>query len=208
MKLIDLINKRFGALSVIARHSQDLNGGPVWVCQCDCGKLSNVRGTSLKQGHTRSCGCIARDGVTVRNTRHGMRNTPEYRVWAAMKSRCINPGSQAWRNYGGRGITVCAQWIESFPQFLNDMGEQPSSNHSIDRLNNDGGYAPENCQWVERLTQANNRRTNRIVEVGGKKVTMRQASTLLGISYSLLKSRSKTNIKTDGLAWIGGEAVD
>jgi hypothetical protein len=116
-----------------------------------------------------SCGCRKREGRT--NVKHDASFTPEYRAWAQARSRCLNPKHQAYRNYGGRGITMCQRWADSFEAFLVDMGKRPSANHSIDRIDNDGHYQPGNCRWATLAEQSKNRRTFKIKR-RGKEITM------------------------------------
>ena len=119
-------------------------------CKCDCGVTSFVPPSNLKTGHTSSCGCI--------QTTHGMRHTKTYKSWAAMKDRCTNPNASFYRNYGGRGIVVCARWLESFENFLEDMKEKPTPIHTIERVDVNGNYEPSNCIWIPKSEQNKNRR--------------------------------------------------
>lgn len=117
----------------------------------------------LASGNTKSCGCLRRETtslVGLAKKTHGMRDTPEYGVWANMKDRCYNPSSEDYKNYGGRGIKVCERWLNSFENFYEDMGEKPWSKllYSLDRINNDGNYEPSNCRWATVKQQVNNRR--------------------------------------------------
>src|SRR5712675_2993981 len=131
----DLTGRRFGKLKVI-----DISGGRdssnqiMWECKCDCGEELDVAGHSLRSHNTRSCGCLN----TIDRQTHGMSDSPEYGVWAAMNDRCRNPNTASYKNYGARGIRVCFAWISSFEQFYEDMGPRPSDEYSIERINNDG----------------------------------------------------------------------
>lgn len=130
-------------------------------CVCDCGEETVVRSDKLKSGHTKSCGCLqrerTRDALSKTKT-HGMTNSNEYYVWCGMKSRCFNENNKSYKNYGGRGITVCDRWRDSFENFYKDMGPRPSSTHQIDRINNDGNYEPDNCKWRTPSENCLNRR--------------------------------------------------
>lgn len=152
---IDLTGRVFGMLTVIRRGGSK----PVkWFCQCECGNETVTHGASLRKGKTRSCGCLI--GATARATfrKHGRSSTQVYRAWTGMIERCSNPNFRQWDSYGGRGITICDRWRERFENFLADIGEPPSPDHSLDRINNDGNYEPGNCRWATRVEQSANRR--------------------------------------------------
>ena len=158
-KAIDLTNQRFGRL-VVLRRADCANGHARWHCQCDCGGQTVVESYPLRRAKVVSCGCANRDRVASLNLSHGeaSQETPEYRAWASMLSRCTNPSHKSFANYGGRGIGACRRWLESYRAFLEDMGRRPTPKHSIDRINNDGDYEPGNCRWATATTQQNNRR--------------------------------------------------
>jgi hypothetical protein len=149
---------------------------------CDCGQHRVVRGGELTSGHSRSCGCAYR---------HGMQKTPEWACWQAMKQRCINPLNPSYANYGGRGIVVCDRWSNSFRVFLADMGPRPSPEHSIDRIDNDGPYSPDNCRWATAQVQNNNRRVTRMVEFAGKRQSLATWAREVGIPFDTLVYRYK-----------------
>ena len=158
MKFIDLTGKRYGRLVVLKRIGTKC-GHPLWKCVCDCGETHEALASTLKAGATQSCGCLRRELVIVKNTTHGLSNSPEYIIWGHIKARCLNKNSQAFKYYGGRGISICPKWEHSFKAFLDDMGERPTVKHSIERVNNDGDYEPSNCQWIPIAEQAWNTRS-------------------------------------------------
>lgn len=163
----EMIGQTFGRLTVIslAPSRKSGNGGTRWKCLCECGAKTISRGTSLRAGESRSCGCLQRERATAsivqRSTKHGhaarYRPSAEYRSWQAMHRRCSNKNDNKYKYYGGRGIRVCKKW-KSFEHFLADMGPKPTLKHSIDRINSNGIYAPKNCRWATSVEQNNNKR--------------------------------------------------
>jgi hypothetical protein len=140
-----------------------------YLCKCECGNEINVLIHHLKK-NTKSCGCLRVEisksliGDLASNFKHGLRKTPEYEIWRAMKQRCLNPKHKSWKNYGGRGIKICDRWLNSVENFFEDMGKRPNSDYSIDRINNDGNYEPSNCKWATPTEQNNNRRIYKKIE--------------------------------------------
>lgn len=179
-RLEDLAGQRFGRLVVVSLHPiRSKSGETLWECLCDCGKETIVFAGNLKKGDTRSCGCLHRETLSKAKTTHGMRNSPEYGIWNSIKCRVLNTGDQAFKSYGGRGIKICERWLK-FENFYSDMGRRPSSNHSIDRKDNNGNYEPGNCRWATRSEQSNNTRRN--VMIGG--LTMFEYTEKHGLIYA------------------------
>lgn len=133
-----------------------------WFCRCDCGNLTSVPTDRLNSGKTRSCGCLRIEALIVRNTTHNICGFPEYAVWASMKDRCYNPHNRSFSNYGGRGISVCAEWRNDFAAFVRDMGRRPLPDLTIERLDVNGSYCPSNCVWESRIVQNRNRRSSKL----------------------------------------------
>lgn len=157
--------ERVGRLTAI-RFDTIVDGYSKYWFKCDCGTVKSIYARFVKSGGAKSCGCLAqesrlRNARNPSHVRHGHRRrsdtTTEYASWCGMKARCGNPNNPNYQNYGGRGVRVCKEWLESFETFFRDMGPRPSG-HSIDRINNDGNYQPDNCRWATSLQQNNNRR--------------------------------------------------
>jgi hypothetical protein len=157
-RYIDMAGKRFGRLVGINLVEPWRRGRSTrWKFHCDCGNELVALGTSVRTGDTVSCGCYKRDVAGKNRIKHGMANTSEYIIWKGMRRRCSNPKCSAYKNYGGRGITVCKEWDESFQQFYKDMGPRPLG-LTLERINNDLGYSKENCVWATRKQQRRNQR--------------------------------------------------
>ena len=151
----DIKGQRFGRLVAVSYLT---NGD--WICQCDCGKEVTKKGTKLRKGLVKSCGCFRRDYISNRNTSHGKTKTYLYRLWLSIKTRCYNSNGVRWEHYGGRGIIMYETWIDDFEKFedwiIENLGDRPEG-YSLDRIENDGNYEPGNLRWADFYTQNNNR---------------------------------------------------
>ena len=190
MGLKNLIGQRFSRLTVTERLPNDKHGSSMWLCLCDCGNSVAVRGGDLRNGHTRSCGCLLKQVTSARSITHGQSKTPLYRIWNSMRQRCENKNDAAYQNYGARGVTVCDEWMHSFQSF-SDWAFQHGyvDGLTIDRKDNNGGYCPENCQWVTMKTQQNNKRNNHVLTFNGKTMTVAEWSDFLNVRPSAIYSR-------------------
>ncbi len=165
-KFIDITGQRFARLLVLGFAGRERKHSK-WFCKCDCGSITKVSANQLRTDSTKSCGCLKDETTSKRNTTHGMCGTPEYIAYGNMKMRCYNPNDARYSDYGGRGIKVCERW-HKFENFLADMGLKPSPAHSLDRIDFNGDYCPENCRWETDLIQAQNRRPVRFLTLKGE----------------------------------------
>lgn len=193
-KAIDMTGVRYGSITAISAAGPS-NGAKIkWLCRCDCGCDFVTCGGKIRSGEVISCPSCSRERVRLDRVTHGKRKTDEYRIWTHIKSRCFNPKVPSYKNYGGRGITMCDKWRESFDSFISDMGCRPSTDHSIDRINNDGNYEPGNCRWATRKTQMNNTRVNRLIQIEGETKTMTQWADVIGVCREVVYKRLKRGI--------------
>ena len=193
MKLKMVINRGdvYGRLTIIqeAKYMHYKDNGRIkklrrFKCLCDCGKQTIVFLSNLRSGITKSCGCLREEIIT----KHGMNATSEYKCWQNIRERCNNKKYIGYYNYGGRGITVCDRWMK-FENFYKDMRGKPGPEYSIDRIDNDGNYEPENCRWATQEQQANNRSSNVLIKFKNKTQNIKQWSNELGINYGTLQKR-------------------
>jgi len=159
----EMVGKRFNMLVVVKRGYQNKEKRWLWECLCDCGKICFVGKNSLDFGRV-SCGCYK----PKPNLSHGMKGTKEYRTWQGLKDRCLNKKGKNYPGYGGKGITVSKEWKKSFETFYKDMGKAPTKKHEIDRRDNNSGYSAQNCRWVDRKTNLQNKSNSKIWDIKGK----------------------------------------
>ena len=186
-KIKDITGQRFGRLTVIA-HVGYRRKYALWQCECDCGNSTIVIGSDLRRGNTQSCGCLARDRSSEVHFMHGMDGTPTYKSWIGTKTRCYKPDDSHYKDYGGRGIRVCTRWKNSFENFLEDMGKRPEGK-TLDRIDNDGNYTPDNCKWSTPKEQSRNQRTNKLITYQGETECLARWAEILNVNYETLRSR-------------------
>ncbi len=190
----------FGRLTVLREQGRNAKQNRLWLCRCECGTEITATTARLRNGNTKSCGCLSRDHAAAkareRNYRHGMARTVEYQTWKGMIQRCTNPAAPDFACYGGRGITVCRRWLEGFENFYADMGPRPDG-FSLDRIEVDGDYAPENCRWASNLRQQNNRRSNHFLTVAGKTQSIADWAREYGLSDATISGRIKRGWDAD-----------
>lgn len=194
-RIRDLTGNRYGRLVVLSFAGRR-GGKTMWKCECDCGTIKDVSSSSLLSGYTRSCGCLHRDVYstwTPPNKTHGMKDSAEFNIWSMMKNRCTNPNCNRHQFYKDKGIKVCDRWLGpyGFIHFIEDMGMRPGPRYSIDRIDNDGDYCPENCRWATKKEQSNNQSRNLILEYNGKKNTLALWCDELGLNYKRTWKRLK-----------------
>lgn len=190
----DISGQKFGRLTAIERVGKDKENRALWRCVCECGNEIIVPGKSLRSGNTKSCGCFNIDDATQRivalNTTHGMSHTRLFKIWGRMHTRCENPNVIEWRYYGGKGISVCEEWNEFEPFYSWSIANGYSDDLTIDRIDSNKGYSPDNCRWTTLHEQAVNRRSTRFIEYNGVTLCMSDWSRVYGMSSSWLNGMS------------------
>ena len=190
-KVIDLTGKRFGRLVVIKRLENDKHYSACWLCKCDCGNIKSIKGNSLRRGLTVSCGCYHKETVTNRQTTHNSSKTRLFRIWQHMKARCYNPNYKFYSYYGGRGITICDEWRNDFISFQQwSLSHGYTDELTLDRINTNGNYEPDNCRWVTRKIQQNNNRRNLNFTINGETKTLAQWCEIYGVPHRRTRYRA------------------
>lgn len=209
MRFVDLTGKRFGRLTVLQR-ADGKEKRSYFLCKCDCGNVLKIVGRDIKRGHTVSCGCYKKEIIKQRNTVlfriDGRTNTRLYKVWVSMKMRCENQNHKAYNDYGGRGITICEEWskFENFKKWAIESGYNENCSVrelTLDRIDVNGNYEPNNCRWVDMKTQANNRRNNVFICINGENRTVSEWARYSNINLSTLWYRIKRG-------WTGEKLIE
>lgn len=194
-KLIDLTGQRFGRLVVLERAENSKRGNTRWKCKCDCGNERVIEGNALRREHTKSCGCRAKEVAKSINTTHSESYTRLYRIWSQMIQRCTNPKQKRYPDYGGRGITICEEWKHSYIAFrnwamANGYDENaPKGQCTIDRIDNDRGYSPDNCQWTTITEQNRNKRNLHYVTINSETKPVAEWCKQYNLSHQTVHSR-------------------
>lgn len=198
-----MTGKRFGKLVVIKRSGSDKHKNATWLCKCDCGNETIVSGIYLRQGETRSCGCLQRKVVREAKTTHGLSKTRLYRVWAGIKNRCYNPRAENYKYYGAKGVIMCDEWKNDFLSFrdwaLNNGYDESAKTQvcTIDRIDCGKSYSPNNCRIANHVTQCNNQTSNRIFTYNETSKSMAEWARVFGIKYTTLRARIRRGIPFD-----------
>lgn len=200
-RTLDLSGRVFSYLTVISFQGVNKYRMSMWLCRCVCGKEKVLSRNTLIIGNTKSCGCMHAVPTTThghkRRNPDGTRGTPTYSCWALMKHRCLNPSNKHYADYGGRGISLCERWMK-FENFLSDMGKRPDG-MSIDRIDNNKGYAPENCRWIPLAIQQQNKRNNRLITIGGVTHCVAEWARIKGINRKTVGTRMFRGVPEDKL---------
>lgn len=190
-----MIGKRFGRLVVLDYAGTNKHQKRCYKCKCDCGNVCVVCGCELRKGHTRSCGCLHKEKIAKGNPKHNHNSSRLQPIWAEMKQRCCNPNNKSYTNYGGRGIKVCSEWLNDFNAFFNwamANGYDKKANRSectLDRIDNNGNYCPENCRWAKASVQSRNTRRTHNISMNGKTQCMMDWCIELNLPYDTVRSR-------------------
>jgi hypothetical protein len=191
---LQLEGKRFGRLVVLKESENRTTHNKVkWICRCDCGAILDTLGASLKGGLTKSCGCLRKETTSVMSKTHGLRQHPLYDVYGGIKARCYNLKNKCYKYYGGRGITMCEYWLESFENFYKDVGASWKKGLELDRIDNDKGYSKGNCRWVTHQQNCHNKGSN-----------LNSASKYKGV-YKAKKSGWYSTVKKEGKKYTFGK---
>lgn len=194
MKKIEMLGKQYGRLTVQSEVGR-IGGHLSYLCVCDCGKQTTISGPNLRNGTTKSCGCLRSEKSSERVLKHGMSLSKEYKTWMGMHRRCYDSTARGYSRYGGRGISVCERW-HSFENFYADMGNKPSD-MSIERIDNDKSYSPENCRWATNVEQSKNRRLTINLTYNGVTMCLKDWSRKIGKPYTTMQLHYRNGYSTE-----------
>lgn len=201
LKIQDYIGRKFGRLTIIEEST------PVYYeykykhirrqvrCLCDCGISKIIDLESIRAGRSTSCGCYNKEQARNRHTTHGLvmrkdgTRHPDYVIWTKLKSRCLNPKDKSYKHYGGRGIKICDRWLHSFENFIADLGYRHSQNYSLERIDVNGDYCPENCKWILKSLQSRNSRRVKLIEYKGDRKCLSELCRELSLSYNSIRHK-------------------
>lgn len=204
MSKIEMIGRKFGMLTVIAECGKDHRGEISWICKCECGNVTHpIKGSVLRNGKSTSCGCYAKRLASERCSTHRKSQTRLYSIWQGMKGRCFRITSPAYKYYGGRGITVCDEWKNDFEAFYDwAMSNGYKDELTIDRIDVNGNYEPDNCRWATRKEQTMNKRRTVMIEINGVLKSLLTISKETGIPYKTLYNRYSRGLKGSELLMV------
>lgn len=198
----DISNIKFNYLKAIGYTGKNKRGYAQWHFKCDCGNSIITTSSEVISGHTKSCGCFQKSFASTINKTHGESKSPVYKIWIGIKKRCFNKQSRRYADYGGRGVVMCNRWKDNAIAFINDIGERPSKNHSVDRINNNGNYScgkchqcvendwPSNCRWATQTEQARNTRYNAAITFNGTTKCIAEWAEITGIKKDTIYCRN------------------
>lgn len=193
-KLIDLEGKRYGKLMVVKRMANRDKAVTVWECKCDCGNTTIVTSANLRSGRTKSCGCLRGIVSKQKATTHGMSKSKLYYIWSDIKQRCYQKNNPAFKFYGGRGIKMCNEWFKSYERFM--KWAEINGYHeglTIERIDVNGDYCPDNCKWIQLSEQAQNRRSNILIDYNGESHCLSEWCNIYKVNYYLVYNRIHKN---------------
>ena len=191
-KIIDITGQRFNHLTAIEKVGKNKSGNFLWLCKCDCGNYCKTTYTYLRRGECKSCGCLRYSKIKEMRTKHGMTRTRIYRIWQNMKNRCRHPNNPRYKDYGARGIEYCEEWEEFEPFYKWSIETGYNDKLTIERIDNNKGYCPENCRWATKEEQQYNKRTTHYLTYKGETKSMAEWSKILNINLQTLAARINT----------------
>ena len=201
MRFKDITGKKFGKLTALYRLHNYHKKGTYWICVCDCGNFIETSYDSL-HNNAKSCGCLRKETTSKRFKTHGKRNTRLYNIYKGMKARCYNKNNHKYKNYGGRGITVCKEWLNDFTTFYDwSMSHGYDDTLTIDRIDVNGNYEPDNCRWITNDEQQRNKTTNRLITIDNETHCLKEWCDILGLRYGTVVQRLNV------YKWTIGEAL-